>query len=379
MKILLEFPKSSPYALGSVKGGVERAVDQIRETLEEFHDLVIFASADSDHLPFPMIRSSLASKDSFPKNKNFPHKVWTEELSKAAEKFDVVILSSPMNSRTWFDYPELCKKMLVLNHYPFLTQPGRGAMPFYAYAKFLREHGGVCLGVSEASNESSAASWEKRKHEIAQFIGESRSTSFNWDTEIYDGTFDVNFPPSDLTVKDSFVKGKVLAIGRPEAEKKLKLAIKTFAAMKGRGLEFAVYTTTADGSDELVALAEELEVPLHLDAKHDEIMEDLSTAECLFFPSTSETNGICAFEGAFAGCKVIYQCDPPDAFLIAPGSGFKRQMKTVKQAVTAIEEVLDSPFDREAAIEWFAKNYSKEAKKNLLESWANKIAGECAS
>jgi glycosyltransferase involved in cell wall biosynthesis len=310
MKLLIEHPYYNPFTPDSPKGGTERFAHQAFSCLRDAgFDAHIYSPPGSTPLDGVLL-GSVPPYSAGDVSRRLVK--WYEELNEVASGFDAVILNSSPCGGGFERHMELASKSVSIAHYYHLCRSSQPSFRYALQCKITRKYGGRVVSVGQSFIAASQEMWEK-KGEYAKECYPKLWKLIGSDIPQFDGTIDINMcPNSPLPAR---ISNKVVAIGRPVKEKSLFLAAETMAQLPD--YERVIYTYDDGGRyfQKLRELCESQGISLVLSAPHSQIMEGISNAKCLLFPSHSETNGIVAFEAASVGVPVIHRCPEPLVFL----------------------------------------------------------------
>jgi glycosyltransferase involved in cell wall biosynthesis len=310
MKLLIEHPYYNPFTPKSPRGGTERFAHQSFEALKNAgFDVYMYVPPESDNQE-RLIKGSIPSMLSGDFSLRLAK--WYAELNEISKGFDAVILNSSPSSTSFHKCEEILPKCLSIAHYYHFARSSQPSFRYAILCKIIRQSGGRVLSVGETFINASKKMWEAKEGYALECYPKLRSL-LKADIPQFDGTIDINVCPNSPWPTE--ILNKVVAVGRPVKEKSLLLAAETMAQLSD--YERVIYTYDDGGRyfQKLRGLCESQGISLVLSAPHSQIMEGISDAKCLLFPSHSETNGIVAFEAASMGVPVIHHCPEPLVFL----------------------------------------------------------------
>jgi glycosyltransferase involved in cell wall biosynthesis len=370
MRILIEHTFHNPYNPEKITGGVERYCHQLWSLLRENGQEVVLAVPSDTDSRFVdgetvVYVDRLSKSGAKALGKIASHKEWWTKIEQMSDSFDKVITNSELSSLAIFDCVKLIPKMVHINHFPFLATGCQMAFRYLLCCHFIRENGGRVLSSGSLTREKAEQTWAKKKDVIAEHYASAYS-KITGSQSTHDGDVDVNIFPSDMQPLAKSNGKRILAVGRPEPGKKLTVAVKTLAILSQEGWECDMYITPyGKDFDQIVSLASETSVKVHVKRPHQEIMEAFSKSDCLLFTSKDETNGMTAFEAAASGCTVFYQTPEPDHFLKPSKAGIWLESFSPQGIAKQISGDL-RPSSKTSIRSFFSSKYSNEAVANRI-------------
>jgi len=366
MKLLIEHPYYCPFTPESPKGGTDRFAHQAFSCLRDAgFDAHIYASPGSVPLE-GVVMGSVPPYSAGDVSRRLVK--WYEELNSVASEFDAVILNSSPCGGGFERYAELASKSVSIAHYYHLSRSSQPSFRYALQCKITRKYGGRVVSVGQSFIDASQEMWEK-KGEYAKECYPKLWKLIGNDIPQFDGTIDINVcPNSPLPTR---ILNKVVAVGRPVKEKSLLLAAETMAKLPG--YERVIYTYDDGGKyfQNLSKFCSSNRIPLRLSLPHSNIMEEISDAKCLLFPSHSEVSGgIVSFEAASMGIPVIHHCSEPDYYLTPYGLSRKvADSKTIVDEMTKTVEKESQTLDERIQISKEIRGlYSEKGLANRLYS-----------
>lgn len=350
MKILIEHPYYLPYNPASPGGGTERFAHQAFSCLKDSgFDVSVYVPPGSE-LSDKVILGSVPPYSAGDVSRRLVK--WYEELNSVASDFDAVILNSSPCGGGFERHSGLAAKSVSIAHYYHLCRSSQPSFRYVLQSKITRKFGGRVLSVGQSFIDSSLQMW-RSKGEYAKECYPKLWKLIEDDIPQFDGVIDINVCPNSPA--PSRISKKVVAVGRPVKEKSLLLAAEAMACLPEYERIIFTYDDGGKYFQKLKELCQLRGISLVLSAPHSQIMDGISDAKCLLFPSHSETNGIVAFEAASMGIPVIHHCPEPSVFLDQFGLSRKIEshgnlVKSMVSAVATEDQTIEDRLEVSAKI-----------------------------
>ena len=375
MKILIEWPRSSTYSDTSFAGGVEKWTAYIFNLLSSKYDTQLLAPNDSVTDNPNVILSPLPSRPYDKRQfKVYDYAAFYEHINELSKDYDKVLLTSMLGSRKIQKYPELCSKVVYVQHYYEYCSANAISFSSWFNQLFIQKQGGFSLTPNDWVKNKGNLYFQERLWDPACIgrLGDGvEYLKEMFDKDLYNGYLTVIHHLEDAVPLKPLNEKKVVFVGRSVEEKGIVEACRAMIELDKRGYECHIYTRdeklSKQKAEQAVADVKESGVQIHLNTPHAEIMDSLSDTHILLWPTRKETVGIVGYEGAVHGCKVIYKIDPPDFYL--DGYGFKRSWTTWKKLVDVVEEVSSCDHDRHEVSRHFRDEYCPSKDLQRLEKW----------
>lgn len=320
MKLLVEHVLFSPYT-GTIYGGAEKSTYAMADALRKRgHQVDIVAPQDST---LDCIKAPVWSGQHVVQHGGvMKMKVWYDFIRELSADYDGIYLNHGMTSQSLLDPRHevwMSKSAYINRDGSGWYTTGAGGMRLLTNLRWMRYCGGKTYYMSEANRKKLDWVWSHPKKGLevrgqcctggVKRIGHSDFFS----TDPFDGQHNQLVFPADA-VPARAPEGYLVAIGRPDANKRLHLASEM---AKNLGKHLILFTTsrntssTGDYHEKVIAKCRSLGAEVRLDVPHPEIMQTLAGADALLLSSRDETFCRIAEEAISHGVPVSAMEVPP--------------------------------------------------------------------